>query len=122
MDTRLTKPPRRRHRPEFKQQVVDACLQAGASVAGVALAHGLNANLVRRWLQERGELPPSRRLASAPVREPEALEFVPLRIDPVGVSSVDIRLDLRRGGTTVSIQWPVSAADACGAWLRDWLR
>ncbi|URM30960.1 transposase [Pseudomonas frederiksbergensis] len=28
----------------FKTQVVDECVQPGASVAGVALSHGLNAN------------------------------------------------------------------------------
>ena len=30
-----------------KQAIVLACLKPGASVAGVALAHGANANLVR---------------------------------------------------------------------------
>ena len=41
---------RRRHSPEFKARVVDACQVRGASVAGVALAHGVNANLVRKWI------------------------------------------------------------------------
>lgn len=30
----------------------------GASVAGVALAHGVNANIVHRWLRERAGQPP----------------------------------------------------------------
>lgn len=38
--------------PELKRQIVAACQQPGASVAGIALAHGLNANLVRRWLKQ----------------------------------------------------------------------
>ena len=25
-------------------------------------------------------------------------------------------------GSTVSLQWPASAAAECGAWLREWLR
>ncbi len=33
-----------------------------------------------------------------------------------------IRLELRRGASTVSLQWPASAAAECGAWLREWLR
>jgi transposase len=36
--------------PELKQAIVAACLEPGASVAGVALAHGVNANLVRKWI------------------------------------------------------------------------
>lgn len=46
---------RRRHSEEFRAQVVVACGQRGVSVAAVALAHGLNANLVRRWIKENAE-------------------------------------------------------------------
>ena len=41
---------RRTHRLEFKARVMQACGQPGVSIASVALLHGLNANLVRRWL------------------------------------------------------------------------
>ncbi|WP_390959870.1 transposase [Pseudomonas moorei] len=34
----------------FKAQVVQECLHAGASIASVALSHGINANLVRKWI------------------------------------------------------------------------
>ena len=45
-----TKPAsRRRHSAEVKYQVVAACDEPGASVAAVAHAHGLNANLVHKW-------------------------------------------------------------------------
>lgn len=43
---------RRRHLPEFKARVVNECAQPGASVAAVALRHGLNANLVHRWRRQ----------------------------------------------------------------------
>jgi transposase len=35
-----------------KRSVVEQCLMPGASVAGVALAHGINANLVRKWIDK----------------------------------------------------------------------
>ncbi len=35
-----------------KQAVVAKCLLPGASVAAVALAHGFNANLVRKWIDK----------------------------------------------------------------------
>ena len=41
---------RRRHSEEFKAEVVRACRRRGVSIAAVALANGLNANLVRRWV------------------------------------------------------------------------
>ena len=45
---------RRRHGPDFKAKVLAACNEPGASIAAVALAHGLNANLVRKWRMGRG--------------------------------------------------------------------
>ncbi|KSD92075.1 hypothetical protein AO906_14350 [Pseudomonas aeruginosa] len=41
---------RRSYPKSFKAQVVEECTQPGASVAGVALSHGLNANLVHKWI------------------------------------------------------------------------
>ena len=41
---------RRKHSSEFKAKVVAACRKPGMSMAAVALAHGLNANLLRRWV------------------------------------------------------------------------
>ena len=50
---------RRRHSPELKAQILAACAEPGASVAGVALAHGINANVVHRWRQLVREGKPS---------------------------------------------------------------
>lgn len=46
--------PRRRHSDELKAKVLAACDAPGASISGVALAHGLNTNLVRKWRSGRG--------------------------------------------------------------------
>ena len=43
---------RRRYDPASKQRLVEACLQPGVSVAGLALQHGVNANLLRKWVTE----------------------------------------------------------------------
>ena len=41
-----------RRSPELKAAIVAECLVPGASVAAVALAHGVNANLVRKWIEK----------------------------------------------------------------------
>ena len=41
---------RRWYTQSFKQQVVAECLRPDASVAKVAVDHGLNPNLVRKWI------------------------------------------------------------------------
>ncbi len=42
---------RRQHTPEFKQRLVALCLPS-VSISAVALAHGVNANLLRRWIKQ----------------------------------------------------------------------
>jgi transposase len=37
----------------YKQSLVERCLQAGTSVSRVALEHGINANLLRKWIDKR---------------------------------------------------------------------
>jgi transposase len=55
---------RRRYDPARKRRLVEACLQPGVSLAGVALRHGVNANLLQmgRWEREPGSYRPSARL------------------------------------------------------------
>lgn len=95
------------------------CAQPGASVARVALSHGLNANMVHGWRQQE-------RTASAPQATsalPPAPQFIALPLPPSAAATLpDIRIELRRGTATVSVTWPVQAASQCGAWLREWLR
>src|SRR3954452_20499405 len=39
--------------PVEKERSIDACLEPGVSVAGLALAHGINANQLRKWVKLR---------------------------------------------------------------------
>ena len=129
---------RRRHSTELKAQVLAACAEPGASISGVALAHGLNASLVRKWRSGRGTqrgslavAPASRSAASATSVAPE---FVALEMpaapkataraaaEPSASSSTvqaSIHVELRRGPLHLNVRWPTSAAEDCRAWLRE---
>lgn len=117
--------PRRRHDAALKTQVLGECDEPGASVAAVAQSHGLNANLVHKWRQlKRGS-----ELRAQPVQSKAADgaaigAFVPLALPgPTAASAIpDIRIELRRGATTMNIAWPGASAAECAAWLREWLR
>jgi len=118
---------RRRHSAEFKAKVVAACRQPGVSMAAVALAHGLNANLLRRWVVE-AEQRPQPRLPAPSARETAATlpSFVALPLpvpssSPTPAPADPIRIDLVRGDVTVYVHWPLSAAAQCAAWLRELL-
>jgi len=116
---------RGRYSLEFKRQVVAACLEPAVSTAAIALANGLNANMVRRWVVEsarHNELDApvhSTALASA---HPHGA-FIPIKFDPVPPISVappaDIRIELQHGTTGINIHWPMSASSQCAQWLRE---
>ena len=50
---RVTGNGRRYFSKTHKEAVIAKCLAPGASLAGVALANGFNANLVRKWVRDR---------------------------------------------------------------------
>ena len=117
---------RRSHSAEFKAKVIRACAEPGVSVAAVALGHGLNANLVRRWLNGRGvdRVSALSLKAAQPLQQSRAAAlatFLPVQLDQ-RPAATDIRLELRRGACVASVTWPVHDSAACGAWLREWLR
>jgi transposase len=107
---------RRRHDAELKTKVLAECGVAGASVAQVALAHGLNANLVHKWRRQVGG-------DVVRVATPEASTFIPVAMAPaVPPVAGDIRIELRRGAMAVKVTWPVAASAQCAGWMRELLR
>lgn len=108
---------RRRYGDELKAQVVAECHTPGASVAKVAMARGINANVVHRWRQL------AREGAQATVAKPR--EFVPVAIAAPTLpmqSRRDIEVELRRGAVTMKVIWPSWAAADFAAWTRELLR
>ena len=114
---------RRRHSAEFRAEAVRACQQPGVSVAAIALARGLNANLLRRWVlrAERGTLLVPSRSAAPSVPIENAGGFVPVRISSSAPEAA-IRIEVRRGSSTVTVEWPVSAAQECALLLRELMK
>jgi transposase-like protein len=134
MDTspiNLPSPGRRRGRysEAFKRQIVVACEAPGVSTAAIALANGLNANLVRRWVAlARGEEAAGSPLALPPnvtgTHKPTPA-FVSLPVPPSASASspaAEIRLELRSGTQVLTLYWPLSAASQCLQALKDWAR
>jgi transposase len=120
--TRTSQSPKRRfYSPELKLQVVQTCAHPGASIAAVALQHGINTNIVHRWIREHRQ--------GTLVTQPQAfvpvtlsMEPEPVATKPVGVATAEIRMELRRGTSSVTVMWPSELAGDCAAWLREWLR
>lgn len=65
---------KRRYDPQAKRALIQACLEPGISLAGLALAHGVNANLLRKWVVKHQRHVPR----EADVTAPGASMFVPV--------------------------------------------
>lgn len=107
---------RMRYTAELKAQIVAECEVAGASVAKVAMAHGINANILHGWRKLAREAAPQ-----SVARQ----EFVPVAVAPTAQVHSDergIELELRRGSVAIKLLWPMSAAAQLAAFTRELLR
>ena len=114
---------RRSYSDLFKAETVGECQQPGVSIAAIALARGVNASLVRRWVKEAEQsgIPIAIRRAESTAAIDGAPNFVPVTLPPNSAGSA-IRIKVQRRGGTVSMEWPASAAHECALLLRELLR
>ncbi len=110
---------RRTHRtytPAFKAELVAACLEPGTSIAALASSHGMNANVLHRWLKEHARTGRHQSIEpqspSAPTPSPSMPEFIPLRLPSITPEAVvaELKIELRKGPLSMSITWPMHAA------------
>jgi transposase len=112
---------RRRHSDEFKAEAIAACSKPGVSIAAVALARSINANLLRRWVLAAERTEGGSLVAAQPATPPNE-SFVPLPVPAQPDDDAPIRIEVHRGTMTLSVQWPRSALHECAVWLREVLR
>jgi transposase len=113
---------RGRHRDEFKRQIVTACSEPGVSTAAIALANGLNANMVRRWVVESSQRNDCQiaKLPTPFVPDRANPGFIPVKFaPPAPVTQTDIRIELQHARGAIQIHWPISASSQCAQWLRE---
>lgn len=120
---------RRRHSAELKALVLEQCAAPGASVAKVAMSHGVNANIVHGWRKLAREREGAALSPPGPTTLPTKTATSLPQFLPVSMAQttsppapVDIQIELRRGATAMKITWPISAAAECAAWMRELLR
>jgi transposase-like protein len=121
----------RRHSAEFKARVIELAGQSHASVAAVALANGLNANMLRRWVRE-AEGPAGAQVSPTAMTmsdAPAMPAFMPLPMlqerpalpTPSSPAPTDttsaVFVELHRGDTSAYVSLPLNANSA--AWLRE---
>jgi transposase-like protein len=114
---------RRTYSPEFKAQLVAACRIPGMSVASVARNHGINHNILHRWLRELPD-PAALRLPQTAHKAVPAFIELPIT-EPIATAAVavdSVHVEIQQGDLSVKLRWPAVAAPACAQWLLELLR
>jgi transposase len=79
--------------PAVKRELVRRCLQPGVSVAATALAHGINANLLRLWITRSGDSVNNGPEAVTPVLLPVRTQQTPAML-PHAQSEIEVVLPM----------------------------
>ena len=97
---------RRTYSASFKAELIAQCRQVGVSCSAVAISRGMNPNVPRRWIKEADH--PGDAAAQADKRIDGDVKPVPMPAPPPPVFNaalVNVRIDIERNGTTVSVLW-----------------
>lgn len=111
---------RRSYSPEFKAQVVATCRIPGMSVASVARQHGINHNILHRWLRELAPVSLNECVSSPPAFI--ELPMPQIKTESTPAASDNVRVELRRGDLMIKVSWPVASASECSRFLAELLR
>ena len=114
---------------QFKAQLVAACQLPGASIAALALHHGMNANVLHRWLKEYArsgchQIAVTGSLGAWTTSSPTP-QFLPVQLPVQTTEQIPppvIRMELHKGALSMAITWPTAAAADCAAWMRELLQ
>jgi transposase len=119
---------RQRYSSEFKSEVIAQARQPHVSIASVALSYGLNANLLRKWIQDADPSYVTKRQArltahAGPVVSDERPAFLPVSFaDTPKPDSQSIEIEVNKGDTVIKVKWPVRASAPCLIWLRELIK
>lgn len=118
---------RQKYSREFKSMVVAQARHPHVSIAAVALSHGLNANLLRKWIKIADPNYVSKRESTftsvkAMACSQTAPAFVPVKMPAQSTPdfhSPCIEVEVQNTSAMIKVKWPLQASNACLAWLRE---
>ena len=117
---------RRTYSASFKYELIEQCRQVGVSCSAVAISHGMNPNVLRRWIKDAADssdaAPPA---PKSVVDVKPAFVALPMTVptpQAPDAAQANVRIDIQRNGTTVSVLWPHFSLSDSAAWVREVLR
>lgn len=97
---------KRTYSADTKAELLAACNAPGASIAAVASANGMNANVLHRWLKEASQSRPSIGTGTTmDMAGQSAPSFIalPLVTRPAEPVEREIKVEVRKGGLVMTV-------------------
>ena len=121
---------KRTYSAQTKAELLAACNVPGASIAAVASANGMNANVLHRWLKESSKSQPPIGIGagigatSVDMVDHSVPSFIalPLLTKPAEPVEREIKVEVRKGGLLMTVTWPMSAASEFACWSASVLK
>jgi transposase-like protein len=115
---------KRTYSVEAKAELLAACKAPGASIAAIANAHGMNANVLHRWLKESSQSGSCTGSTAMDVsgRNVQTFIAVPLPTKQAEPVEREIKVEVRKGGMVMTVTWPMSAAGDFASWSASVLK
>ena len=100
---------KRRHSVAFKRKLVGLTNQSGASVAAIALEHGVNANLVFKWRRQQLGVPTTANPERTAVLLPVTIDPLP-PVDALSTSTLGVVVNTTRAAPSGVIEIELGGA------------
>jgi transposase len=115
---------RRTYTAAFRAQLVAQCRELGVSCSAVAISHGMNPNVLRKWIKDADDGVTSN---AKPMTLDVQAAFVPLPMNAVVrhanvANDGGVQIEIQRNGATVSVMWLAASLSESAAWVRAILR
>ena len=109
---------KRTYSADTKAQLLAACNAPGASIAAVASANDMNANVLHRWLRESAQSGSCAVSTAVDMSDRNVPAFIAMPLPPQAAEPVEreIKVEVRKGGVVMSVTWPMSAASDFAHW------
>jgi transposase-like protein len=119
---------KRTYSAQTKAELMAACSAPGASIAAVASANGMNANVLHRWLKESSQSRPpissgaDKTAVDITAQHVPSFIALPILTKPAEPEEREIKVEVRKGGLVMTVTWPMSAASEFACWSASVLK
>tara|TARA_R100001224_G_C3990539_1_gene139101 strand:+ start:101 stop:541 length:441 start_codon:yes stop_codon:yes gene_type:complete len=137
-----SKPQRRTYSPQFKAELVAQCLEGHTSLTALAVDHGMNPNVLHRWVTEHARYGKHSLQSVQPTPDDQTIDITPanwVALKPAQAvqapkanntkaaatpsrstgSETIVELELSARDLTMKVRWPTRDYQAFARWTRE---